>query len=143
MAYNKVILMGRLTASPELRETLNGSSVVNFTLAVDRGFGEDKQTDFFPIVAWKGTAEAIAKYVDKGQQLLVSGQLQTRSWEDRDGNKRTTTEVLATEFSFCEVKKNGESISSKESQNGSQGQKTASETHQSILQEIEDNELPF
>lgn len=103
-SFNKVVLMGRTTSVPELKETPNGVSVVNFNLAVDRGFGEDKGTDFFPIVAWRGTAEAIVKYVEKGQKILVFGSLQTRKWQDRDGNSRITTEVLATEFSFCDTK---------------------------------------
>jgi single-strand DNA-binding protein len=101
MAFNKTILMGRLTADVELRQTASGHQVANFTLAVDRGFGEDKKTDFFPVVAWNGLAESIARYVVKGQQILVSGQLQNRQWEDNKGSKHTTTELIATEFSFC------------------------------------------
>ena len=105
MAFNKAILMGRLTADPELRETASGHQVANITLAVDRVFGDDKKTDFFPVVVWNGTAEAIAKYCSKGSQILVSGTLQNRQWEDNKGSKHTTTELVATEFSFCEAKK--------------------------------------
>lgn len=132
MAFNKVVLMGRLTNEPITRETSNGTIVANFTLAVDRGFGENKQTDFFPIVAFKGTAETIAKHIGKGQQILVCGQLQTRSWEDKDGNKRTTTEIVATEFSFCESKKSDEESS------------VVSVTRdRPQLEAIDDNHLPF
>ena len=101
MAFNKTILMGRLTADPELKQTLSGHQVANFNLAVDRGYGENKKTDFFPVQAWNGLAESISKYVVKGQQILVSGSLQNRQWEDNKGSKHTTTELIATEFSFC------------------------------------------
>ena len=140
MAFNKTVLMGRLTNEPTIRETSNGTAVANFTLAVDRGFGENKQTDFFPIVAFKGTAETIAKHVGKGQLILVCGQLQTRSWEDSDGNKRTTTEIVATEFSFCETKKTSETESSSDVVVAYTRRNTPSQT---TMQEIDDNELPF
>ena len=108
MAFNKVILMGRLTAAPELKQTQNGKSVTSFNLAVDRK-GKDTPCDFFTIVAWNQTAEFICKYFGKGQAILVCGELQTRSWTDNNGNKRTATEVLANEVTFCESKKESES----------------------------------
>lgn len=104
MSFNKTILMGRLTSDPELRETASGHQVANFTLAVDRGYGENKKTDFFPVQAWNGLAETIAKHFGKGSQIIVSGQLQNRQWEDNKGSKHTTTELIATEFSFCGTK---------------------------------------
>ena len=105
MSYNKTIQMGRLTADPELRDTASGHQVVNFNIAVDRGYGDDKKTDFFPVQAWNGLAETIARHFKKGDQILVSGSLQNRQWEDNKGSKHTTTEIVATEFAFCGAKK--------------------------------------
>ena len=107
---NKVILMGRLTRDPELRYTQSNVPVVSFSLAVDRGFtrnaSEGQQTvDFISIVAWRNTAEFVSKWFRKGQLVAVSGRLQVRNWQDRDGNNRTTTEVVADECFFAESKK--------------------------------------
>lgn len=110
-SFNKVILMGRLTANPELKQTPSGVSVTSFTLAVDRRFakaGEGQQTaDFISIVAWRQTAEFICRYFKKGRPILVCGQIQTRSWTDQQNTKRYTTEVLAEEVSFVESKGDG------------------------------------
>ena len=123
MAFNKVILMGRLTADPELKQTPSGVTVTSFSLAVDRKgkTGEDKQCDFITIVAWRQTAEFICRYFGKGQAILVCGELQTRSWEDSNGNKRYATEVVASEVTFCESKKESESNSTPTYSNGTQG----------------------
>ena len=138
MAFNKAILMGRLTEEPSLKETASGHNVVDFTLAVDRGYGDNKKTDFFPVRAWNGTAEAIAKYVKKGQQLLVSGQLQQHQWEDNKGSKHTTTELIATEFSFCEAKSTSSTNPSTETRNGSKS------ANKPILEQLEnDDDIPF
>ncbi len=106
---NKVILMGRLTRDPELRSTPTGVNVVSFTLAVDRDFarqGEEKKTDFINIVAWRNTADFVAKYFSKGQLVAVSGKLQVRSWDDaQSGQKRYATDVVADEVFFAESKK--------------------------------------
>ena len=107
---NKVILMGRLTKDPELRNTPNGVSVASFTLAVDRNYakpGEDKETDFINIVAWRNTADFVSKYFTKGQLVAVCGKLQVRSWEDTSGQKRYATDVVADEVFFAESKKDG------------------------------------
>lgn len=102
---NKVILMGRLTKDPELRYTAaNNTAVCSFTLAINRRFQQDK-TDFIPIVAWKQTAEFCAKYFIKGQQVAVIGSMQTRTWDDNEGKKRHTTEVVADEAYFADSKK--------------------------------------
>lgn len=103
---NKIILMGRLTREPELRTTQNGISVASFTLAVERDFqrGEERQTDFIDIVAWRGTADFVHKYFRKGQLVAVTGRLQSRKWEDKDGNKRTSFEVVTEEVHFAEKK---------------------------------------
>ena len=102
---NKVILMGRLTKDPELRHTPQDIPVVSFSIAVDRGFGDDKQVDFINIVAWRHTAEFVSKWFSKGQLIAVSGRLQVRSYNDRAGNKRTATEVVADEAFFAERKR--------------------------------------
>ena len=102
---NKAILMGRLTADPELRHTQSNIPVTSFTLAVDRNYGQDKQTDFLDIVAWRSTAEFVSKWFHKGMLVAVSGKIQTRSWEDKQGNKRKSVEVVADEVFFAESKK--------------------------------------
>ena len=105
---NKAILMGRLTADPELRHTQSNIPVTSFTLAVDRSFGKEKQTDFLDIVAWRNTAEFVSKWFSKGMLVAVSGRMQTRTWEDKQGNKRKTTEVVADEVFFAEGKRGKE-----------------------------------
>lgn len=105
---NKAILMGRLTADPELRHTQNNIPVTSFTLAVDRSFGKEKQTDFLDIVAWRNTAEFVFKWFRKGMLVAVSGRMQTRTWEDKQGNKRKTVEVVADEVFFAEGKRGQE-----------------------------------
>lgn len=101
---NSIILLGRLTAAPELRTTSSGLSVSTFTVAVDRRYqakGEEKQTDFIPVVAWRQTAEFAAKYFDKGSMIAVEGTLQTRRYEDKNGNPRTAFEVIADKLHFA------------------------------------------
>ena len=122
-SFNKVILMGRLTNAPELKQSSSGVAVTSFNIAVDRRYnkGEEKQCDFITIVAWRQTADFICKYFGKGQAILVCGELQTRSWEDQQGNKRYATEVVANEACFCEAKKDSENNSSPNTFNGSQG----------------------
>jgi single-strand DNA-binding protein len=112
---NKVILMGRLTREPELRTTQSGTSVVNFSLAVDRGYraAEGQQTvDFINIVAWKGTAEFVSKWFRKGQLVAVSGRIQARTWVSDNGENRTSTEVVANEVFFAEPKRDGQQSNS-------------------------------
>ncbi len=104
---NRVCLMGRLTRDPELRQTQNGVSVTTFTLAVDRNYQADKsnrQADFINIVAWRHTAEFAEKYFTKGQLVAVEGSIQTRSYQDKDGNSRTAFEVVADQVYFAEKK---------------------------------------
>ena len=110
MNYNRIILVGRLTRDPELRATPDGISVVRFTLAVDRGMraGEERQTDFFDIVAFRQLADNVANYVTKGRLVLVEGRLQTRSYTDREGNRRKAYEVIADTVRFLERIREGE-----------------------------------
>lgn len=101
---NHIVIMGRLTKDVELRRTNTGTAVASFTLAVDRDFGE-KETDFIEVVAWRQTAEFVSKYFSKGRMAVVSGRLQIRSWNDKDGNKRKTAEVVADNVYFGDSKK--------------------------------------
>ncbi len=100
---NVVAIMGRLTADPEMRTTTNGVSVTSFTLAVDRSFSKDgeRQADFIDCVAWRGTAEFICKYFSKGKMMAVDGSIQTRNYEDKNGNKRKAVEIVVSNANFC------------------------------------------
>lgn len=100
---NRAILMGRLTADPDLRQTPNGVSVATFSLAVNRNYNKD-QTDFINIVAWRQTADFVSRYFKKGQLVAVEGSIQTRSYTDKQGNKRTAFEVVADQVYFAESK---------------------------------------
>lgn len=109
---NVAVLMGRLVADPELRHTPNGVSVTSFTIAVDRSYvksGTERQTDFIDIVAWRNTAEFVCKYFRKGQLAAVQGSIQTRSYTDKDGNKRKAFEIVADNVHFAEPKRDGAS----------------------------------
>lgn len=112
---NKVILMGRLTRDPEVRYTqTNNTIVASFSLAVNRRFvrqGEERQADFFNIVAWNKQGEFCSKYFKKGQQVGVIGRLQTRTWDDDKGTKHYITEVIAEEVYFAESKRDSENAS--------------------------------
>ncbi len=104
MSLNNVNLMGRITKAPELKQTLSGASVVSFTLAVDRNYvkdGGERETDFINCVAWRSTAEFIARYVTKGQLIAIDGKLQTNNYEDAEGNRHYQTEVVVDEIYFC------------------------------------------
>lgn len=106
--FNKVILGGRLTADPELKTTTSGIAVTTFTVAVNRRFGgkdnEQAQADFFNVTAWRQTAEFITKYFRKASSICVMGSLQTRSWVDKDDQKRYVTEIVADEAYFVDAK---------------------------------------
>ena len=146
---NVVVLTGRLTADPELRHTPNDVAVTSFTIAVNRRFarpGEERQTDFIDIVAWRNTAEFVCKYFTKGQLIAIEGSIQTRTYQDKDGNKRKAFEVVAKDSQFAESKKSA-SESSFES-NGSSATIVDSGSYSSgnneDFQTIEsDDDLPF
>ena len=107
---NHITIMGRLTRDPELRRT--GVAVTSFTLAVDRDFGSrengERETDFIDCVAWRQTGEFVYKYFAKGRMAVVSGRLQIRNWNDKDGNKRRSAEVVADNVYFGDSKKDGD-----------------------------------
>lgn len=113
---NKVILMGRLTRDPEVRYTqTNNTLVASFSIAVNRRFvrqGEERQADFINIVAWSKTGEFCSKYFKKGQQVGIVGRIQTRTWDDEQGQKHYVTEVVAEEAYFADSKRDGESAGS-------------------------------
>ena len=109
---NKVILMGRLTKDPEIRTTQSQIPVASFTLAVDRRFKDasgERQADFIPIIAWRQQAEFCGKYFHKGSRMVIVGSVQTRSWDDKDGQKRYATEVIADEVYFGDTQKAAQS----------------------------------
>ena len=105
---NNIILIGRLTAVPELKYTQNGTAYTRFSIAVDRPVkqGEEKQADFINIVAWSKTAEFVCKYFGKGQRIALTGSVRTGSYTDRNGNKHYTFDVWANNVEFCESKSN-------------------------------------
>lgn len=107
ISYNKVILVGRLTRDPEIRSTMNGNNVANFSLAVDRGFSNNHQdtTDFIRIVAFGKQADFASSYLKKGKLILVEGSLHINQWTDRDNIKRESAEVWANRMTFMETKK--------------------------------------
>jgi len=109
---NHITIMGRLTRDVELRRTGSGIAVASFTVAVDRDFGNrdggERETDFIDCVAWRQTGEFVSKYFTKGSMIVVSGRLQIRNWNDKDGNKRRSAEVVADNVYFGESKRNSE-----------------------------------
>lgn len=105
--YNKAILVGRLTADPELKQTPNGVSVTSFSIAVNRAFapkGGERQTDFIDITAWRQTAEFICRYFSKGKAILIEGSIQTRTYVDKQGQNRRAWEIVAESAHFVESK---------------------------------------
>ena len=114
---NKGILMGRLTRDPELRHTQSGTAVCSFTLAIDRDRKDangDKQTDFIDCVAWNKQAEFVAQWFSKGMMAIVVGRIQSRKWQDQNGNNRTAIEINCEDVSFGETKKNRDSNSGRQ-----------------------------
>jgi single-strand DNA-binding protein len=143
---NKVILMGRLTRDPELRYTTNNIPMCKFSIAVDRDFarqGEERQTDFFNIVAWRGTAEFCGKYFTKGMQVAVSGTLQNRTWDDQEGKKHYITEVIVSDAYFADSKRAGnDSGNYNQNDNFEQTPSNNIEDDFKTVEEAEDD-LPF
>lgn len=128
---NKAILNGRLTKAPELKQTQNGKSVCSFTIAVDRNRDREK-TDFVPIVAWGKTAEFVNQWFGKGDLITIVGRIEVRNYEDKNGNKRTATEVIAEEVLFGGIK------------NTTSASEKPTEVKTDQFEQIEDeNDLPF
>lgn len=147
--FNKAILIGRLTADPELRQTPNGIAVCSFSIAVDRRFkGQDgeRQADFINIVAWRSTAEFVSRYFRKGDPIGIDGSIQTRNYEDKQGNKRTAVEVVADSAFFTGNKTGNSSLGSNPMPMPSASSTTIAYQSgtASDFEEIEtDNDLPF
>lgn len=148
MSLNVSIIMGRLVADPELKMTANNVAVTSFTVAVDRGYqkaGEERKTDFIDITAWRNTAEFISKWFKKGSMIVIQGELQTRMYEDKNGNKRKAVEIVANNVSFGEAKAKG---SSNESNGIDSFIASAAAQGVPVLEEgnfenINDDDLPF
>lgn len=133
---NNVVLMGRLVATPELKITASSISVTSFTIAVDRNYskGEERQTDFINCVAWRNTADFISKYFQKGSMIAVTGSIQIRKYEDKNGNKRTAVEILVNQASFCGSKKEA---------NNTVNAETSTDNYSSNADGETDDDLPF
>lgn len=138
--FTNVVVMGRLTADPELRTTNSGTAVTSFCVAVDRKYAPEKQTDFIDCVAWRHTAEFITRYFSKGNLIAIRGELQTRTWEDKNGNKRKAVEVLATSVSFCGDKK---AESTTKYDNGQPGVDINVDDASNGFVVLDDGDLPF
>lgn len=131
MSFNKAIIIGRLTATPELKTTNSNKFVCSFTVAVDRRFNRE-QADFIPIVAWGKTAEFVNQWFGKGDLITIVGRIEVRNYEDKNGNKRTATEIIAEEVLFGGSKSTG------------QGSENASQRNLAGLEEVDDDgDLPF
>lgn len=147
---NHITIMGRLTRDPELRYTQSQIPVASFTLAVDRDFGSrdggDRQTDFIDCVAWRQTAEFVSKYFTKGRMAVVSGRLQSRKWETKEGDKRTSWEVVADNIYFGDSRRDSDSGESRSVSHGyDNSQRSTSSYAPSAFSELsdDDGELPF
>ena len=145
---NKVFIMGRLTRDPELRRTQSGTAVTSFSLAVDRDFKSqsgEKETDFIDVVAWRSTAEFVAKYFTKGRMAVVEGRLQIREWKDKDGNNRRSAEVVADNIYFGDSKRDGAGSDYAPAYGAPMGGYSAPMGGASAFAEIdeEDGDLPF
>ena len=146
MAFNKVFIMGNISNEVELKQTQSGTSVCSFNVAVNRYAKDPREakTDFFTVVAWQAKAEFVSRYFKKGQAIVVCGRLENREWQDKNGNKRISTEIIAEEISFA-----GGKESSTEAKNGAPAQPympTAYSTQNSQNFEAiasDDDPLPF
>lgn len=144
---NVVVLMGRLTADPELKQTANGSSVTSFSIAVERNFANketgERQADFINIVAWRQTADFICKYFRKGSMIAVEGSLQSRSYEDKEGKKRTVYEVVASNVSFTGSKAESGTRDGATFEVPATAFSAGSNGDFEVVDEQEDDDLPF
>lgn len=136
---NQISIQGRFARDPELRRTNSGKAVTSFAMACDRDFKNqqtgEKEVDFIECVAWGGTAEMVEKYFKKGQMAVVTGRLQIRAWEDKNGQKRRTAEILVSSVYFCGSKESGTQASS--------GADSTYSTPQFAPIEADDDQLPF
>lgn len=132
---NKIIIQGRLTDTPVMQQTASGVDVTTFTVAVERNYKNqdgNKQTDFINCVAWRNTAKFVCDYFSKGKMVIIAGALETRSYEDKNGNKRKAVEVIVSEVNFCGDKNNADQTTN------STGGNVAD-----FFAEIDDDDIPF
>ena len=146
--FNLVVLTGRLTADPELKTTPNGVSVTSFSIAVERKCksGEERQADFINIVAWRSSAEFITKYFRKGNLIGIEGSIQTRRYQDKNGNNRTTFEVVVNNVQFVESRRAAEHVPNDTEDNSSPDAQTSFGGNTNDFEdmgEISDDDLPF
>ena len=143
---NHIDLMGRLVRDPELRRTQSGVAVASFTLAVDDDYTNDKGErgcSFIPCVAWKQLAEHIQKWFTKGQQAIVSGRIQTRQYTDKEGNKRTATEIVADKIYFCGSKKDRDEADYARAEREGKNYQPAAAPWSVEVDDEDDGSLPF
>lgn len=146
---NKIVLQGRLSKNPELRHTQGGNPVASFRLAVDRDFKDkqtgEKATDWIDVVAWRNTAEFVSRYFTKGRMAVVEGRLQMRDWTDKDGNKRTSAEVVADHIYFGDSQRSGDTSNTSGDTSNTSGDYGAPEPQQDGFSELadDDGKLPF
>ena len=148
---NKVVLCGRLTADPELRQTNSGIAVVRFTLAINRRVGRNadgtqaqQQADFISVVAWRERAEFISRYFRKGSALCITGSIQTSSWQDQQGQKRYATEVVADEAMFVDSKNEGGAVGGQFTDSYNAPSYSSSSASAPKFEELKtDDDLPF
>ena len=147
MSLNKVFIMGRLGADPELRKTQSGTAVVSFTIAVDRDFKDkqtgERETDWINCVAWRGKAEFIANHFSKGRMIVLAGRLQTRDYTDKDGNKRYVTEILVSDVYFADSKRDAENGGSSEGNANENDLPPVKEQRFSEIPEEDESDIPF
>lgn len=143
--FNLVVLTGRCVADPELKTTTNGISVCTFSIAVDRRYnsGEERQADFINIVAWRGSAEFVSKYFKKGDMIGIEGSIQTRRYQDRDGNNRTAFEVVANNIQFVGGKKSDNNSVDVDPENDPLNQVQDRLNDFADMGEVEQDDLPF
>ena len=146
MSLNRIDIMGRLVRDPELRYTAQGAPVTSFTLAVDRDYqsgGSERQTDFIDVVAWKATAEFVSKYFSKGSMAVVTGRLQIRDWEDKNGNKRKAVEIVVDNANFCGSKSETGTAQRNDGYAAAQPAPSYSNADEGDFKEIPEDDLPF
>lgn len=138
---NRVIMMGRLTAEPECKNTQSGTTFCRFTIAVDRDFADkdgNRQADFFGIIAWKGTADFVSKYFHKGQMIAVQGRLQTGTYVDKEGVTRKSWDIVADQVYFAEGKRDNSNQRSNKNVNAEYEDHQSAETFVQVS-----DDLPF
>lgn len=143
---NNVSLIGRLTTAPELKYTQSNTAYTRFSIAVDRSYakqGEERQADFINIIAWGKTAEFICKYFMKGQRIGLTGEIRTGSYTDQNGNKRYTTDVVASGVYFCESKSAPPTAYPVQNNTQPASQPTATESNGTFSDMPSDEDLPF